>query len=254
MQDFYQDFYRAVATSAAHAAFCRQVFGLDLSQHGFADVGQLDALIKAAELGPGQRLLDVGCGNGRIAEYLARQTGAHITGLDLSPEAIRQACERTQERADRFAFVVGDINNLQVPANSFDGITLIDSIYFSQDYAATIAVLRRSLRPGGRLAFFYSFGREPWVPAAEFPADQLPADKTPLAVALLANGMSFEAHDFTDDDYRLALRRKAVLAALQPEFAVEGNLFIYENRLGDANGISQAIEEGLQRRYLYIAM
>ena len=30
-------------------------------------------------------------------------------------------------------------------------------------------------------------------------------------------------------------------------------MFIYENRMGDANGISQAVEMGLQRRYLYLA-
>jgi hypothetical protein len=57
----------------------------------------------------------------------------------------------------------------------------------------------------------------------------------------------------TGTDYELARRRKAVLAELQAEFEAEGNTFIYDNRLGDANGICQAVEEGLHARYLYHA-
>jgi hypothetical protein len=53
--------------------------------------------------------------------------------------------------------------------------------------------------------------------------------------------------------YILAQRRKAVLAELRPLFEAEGNAFIHANRMGDANGISQAIEDGLHARYLYHA-
>jgi cyclopropane fatty-acyl-phospholipid synthase-like methyltransferase len=67
MWDFYNNFCRATETSQAHKQFCTRVFGLDLCQHGFADVNQLDALIAAAQLGPGQRVLDLGCGAPRGA-------------------------------------------------------------------------------------------------------------------------------------------------------------------------------------------
>ena len=80
----------------------------------------------------------------------------------------------------------------------------------------------------------------------------MPADQTPLALALRENGRTFETQDFTADDHRLALLRKQVLAELKPQFAAEDVMFIYDNRLGDANGISQACEMGLQRRYLYV--
>ncbi len=253
MFDFYNDFYRATQTSEAHAAFCRRVFGLDLRQHGFADIGQLNALLAAATVRPGERILDVGCGSGQIAAYLAERSGAHVTGMDYVPDAIRQACERTCDQADQLDFFVGDINALHLPPGAYDVIVSIDSLYFSEDYTATVAAFKGALRPGGRLAILYSFGREPWVPVEEFPAEQLAADKTPLAAALRANGMAFAAQDFTADDYRLAQLRRSVLADLRPQFEAEGNLFLYENRLGDANGISAAIEEGLHRRYLYVA-
>jgi len=253
MRDFYDNFYRATAVSAAHSQFCTRVFGRDLCQHGFADVAQLDALIAAAALGPGQSVLDLGCGTGLIAEYLSDRSGAHVTGLDYVPEAIRQACERTEAKADRLDFVVGDINALALPPAAYDVIVSIDTIYFSEDYGVTIAALAQALRPGGRLAFLYSHGREPWVPIEEFDVTTLPAANTPLARALAAGRFQLTITDFTADDLRLAIRRQEVLADLRAQFEAEGNLFIYENRLGDANGIRQACEAGLQRRYLYTA-
>jgi cyclopropane fatty-acyl-phospholipid synthase-like methyltransferase len=254
MFGFYDEFYRAAATSEAHRQFCTRVFGLDLCQHGFADLAQLHALIAAAEMNAGQRVLDLGCGNGMIAEYLSDRSGAHVTGLDYVPEAIRQASARTRAKAGRLAFTVGDINALDLPRGTYDVIVSIDTIYFSEDYAATLAALKAALRPGGRLAILYSHGREPWVPVQEFDAATLPAARTPLGQALTAAGFNYVAADFTASERRLAVMRQEALADLREAFEAEGNLFIYENRLGDANGIRQACEEGLQRRYLYVAV
>ena len=253
MRDFYERYYDAMTRSRAHAAFCERVFGRNLCQHGFADMTQLDALIEAARLGPGQAALDLGCGNGMIAEYISDRTGAHVTGLDYIPAAIRHAQARTAAKSDRLSFMVGDINALDLEDGAYDVIISIDTMYFSNDTTATIGQLLAALRPGGRMAILFSHGREPWVPVEEFAVETLPPDKTPLAVALRANGLIFETWDFTDDEYRLALLRKQVLAELKPQFEAEEIMFIYENRMGDANGVSQAVEMGLQRRYLYLA-
>ena len=225
--------------------------GRNLCQHGFADMRQIEALIEVTNLGPGDCALDLGCGNGMIAEYLADRTGAHVTGLDYIPLAIQQAQARTAARADRLTFTVGDINALDLPAQAFDVIFSIDSLYFSNDYATTIRKLVEALRPTGQMAILFSHGREPWVPIAEFAAETLAPDKTPLAAALQANGLTYTTLEFTEDDYRLAKLRQQVLMELQPQFEAEDILFIYDNRLGDAKGIRQACEEGLQRRYLY---
>ena len=251
MKAFYEKFYAAVGQSQAHHAFCERVFGRDLDQHGFADIGQLQLILEVTHMGPADRVLDLGCGTGMIAEYLSDCTGAHITGLDYAPEAIRKARERTAAKSSRLAFMVGDINRLQLPDQAFDVILSIDSIYFSEDYAATIRALKKALRPGGQMAILYSHGREPWVPKEDFPKETLPAGKTPLAQALRANALDFQTWDLTHGDYVLAQRRKEVLTELKPQFEAEGTLFIYENRMGDATGVSQAIEDGMHARYLY---
>ncbi len=251
MQDFYNSFYSVAPHSLAHHAFCERVFGKDLCQHGFANMEQLDLLLQVTGLTSGQRAFDLGCGNGMISEYLSDRSGAHITGLDFIPIAISQAVERTRGKSDRLAFVVGDINQLELPNKSFDVIFSIDSIYFSDDYAATIRELKEALAPGGRMGILYSHGREPWVPVDEFPKKSLPPDRTPLAEALKENNLSFCTTDLTAQDYALAIKRKAILPELKPQFEVEGIMFIYENRLGDAQGFASAIEQGLHARYLY---
>lgn len=252
MQEFYERFYAVVNDSPTYAHFCARAFGRNLCQHGFADMGQLDALIAALQPGPSHRLLDLGCGNGMIAEYISDRTGAQVTGLDYMPTAIRQATARTTAKTDRLAFRVGDLNALDLPAAAFDAIMLIDTIYFSHDYSATIGQLVAALQPGGRLAFLYSYGWQPGMASADFPRETLAPEQTPLAVALQANGLTFTVQDFTREDYRLAQLRKQVLAELETAFTAGDLLFIYENRLGEANGISQGVELGLHRRYLYL--
>jgi cyclopropane fatty-acyl-phospholipid synthase-like methyltransferase len=253
MRDFYESFYLRTAQSAAHAEFCSRVFGRNLCQHGFADMNQLHALIEGLSLAAGHQVLDLGSGIGMIAEYIAGCTGACVTGLDYIPLAVQLANQRTASKRDRLSFVVGDIQALQLLPASFDAIVSIDSIYFSDDYTHTIAQLAAALRPGGRMGFLYSFGREPWIPPDQFPADRLEPSQTPLAQALNANHFVFTSRDFTSEDHRLALLRKAVLHELRPSFERDDLMFVYNNRMGDAEGVCKAIEEGLHRRYLYLA-
>ncbi|MFN8486185.1 MAG: class I SAM-dependent methyltransferase [Caldilineaceae bacterium] len=251
MRDFYEHFYRVVQQSPVHAAFCTQSFGMNLCQHGFADLAQLQALLTQSQLSPGKRLLDLGCGNGRIAEYISDQTGAQVTGLDYIPEAIRQAQARTAVKRERLTFAVGDINALDLPTATFDAIISIDTIYFSNDYPATISQLARALRPGGQLFFFYSYGWEPGMAVGGFPSETLQPDQTPLASALQANRLCFTTQDFTAEDCRMAQQRKAILEKLKPQFEAEGIQFIYANRMGECHGIRQGCELGWHRRYLY---
>lgn len=251
MQDFYTAYFAATEHSQAHHIFCERVFGQDLCQHGFASQEQLMLLLEVTQLGSSQHVLDLGCGNGMITEYLSDYTGAHFTGLDYIPQAIDQARNRTASKIDRLAFIVGDINRLELAPNAYDVILSIDSIYFSDDYIATLQELKTALRPAGQMAILYSHGREPWVPKDQFPQETLLPGKTPLAEALRANGLIFRTWDLTRQDYELAQRRKEVIAGLKQQFEAEGALFIYENRLGDAEGISQAVEDGLHSRYLY---
>src|SRR5512142_1364885 len=128
MKDFYDQYYAAIEHSQAHHAFCERVFGRDLGQHGFANLEQLELLMQVTGLGPAQHVLDLGCGNRMIPEYLSDCTGAYITGLDYIPQAISQAQSRTAAKSERLRFIVGDINRLELPSSAFDVILSIDTM------------------------------------------------------------------------------------------------------------------------------
>ena len=253
MREFYERFYAVVPTSPVHALFCERAFGLDLAQHGFADLAQLEAIIEATDMRAGQQVLDLGCGDGRIAEYLSGRIGAHLTGLDYVPGAIRLARERTADKADPLTFMVGDLNALDLPAHYFDVILSIDTIYFSQDYARTVGDLAAALRPGGRMAFLYSYGWEPPASPESFDPATLAPGRTPLGKALRAHVLAFRAQDWTVADCRLARNRRRILEGLASQFEAEGLGFVYENRMAEARGIAKGCDLGLHRRYLVSA-
>jgi SAM-dependent methyltransferase len=254
---WYIQYYEATRTSAAYAEFCERVFGRNFAQHGFADMAQVGAMLEVLALGPWDRVLELGCGNGAMAEYVSSATGAHVTGIDYIPEAIRQARERARTQGDRLAFYVGDIGHLvdvesRLPCrpHSFDALISVDTLYFT-DLRDTVRQMRALLAPGGQMALFYQYDRHLGAARETFDPATLAPERTPLGEALLANGLRFEARDFTEDNYRHAQLKKRVLEELQGAFEAEDNLFLYKNRYAEARGVIAEYEAGSHARYLY---
>jgi cyclopropane fatty-acyl-phospholipid synthase-like methyltransferase len=248
---WYTEYYERLPSSQANSTFCEQAYGKDLGQHGFMDMAQLQKLLEVACLDLHHQVLDLGCGNGMIAEYISDTSGALVTGVDFIPEAILQAQERTAAKRERLAFIVGNLDCLDFTPASFDTLISIDSLYFTSDLVESLRQLKSILEPGGQMLIFYSYGATPDQPRERFNPVTLSPGRTPLGEALSQNGLAFQTWDYTQADYQHGLRCKAVLADLKPAFEAEGSLFIFENRLGEAVGITAAIEAGLHARYLY---
>ena len=253
MYDFYTDYYRRATASPAYGEFCTRVFGANYTQHGFADMAAVDRLIHAGELDATHRILELGCGSGGIAAYIAATTGAHVTGIDYIPEAVRQAQAHVDAAPGRLRFEVADIAALPYPAASFTAVVAIDTLYFT-DLDATLARLKRILTASGQLLAYYAQGANPQVPVERFDRSTLAPACTDLGRALHRQGFAFETWDVTGSDVRHARRKRAVLEELRPAFAAEGTLSLYENRLGEANGVLAAWEAGCHARYLYRAI
>ena len=105
-----------------------------------------------ADLPPG-RALDLACGEGRNARWLAQQ-GWQVTALDFSPVAIekgrRLAEELADDLADRIDWQVGDVLNTALPAD----LDLVVIAYLQVPAAERATVMRRAfaaLAAGGRL-------------------------------------------------------------------------------------------------------
>ncbi|HET8606172.1 MAG TPA: methyltransferase domain-containing protein [Gaiellaceae bacterium] len=97
-----------------------------------------------AEVSP-QRVLDIGCGTGELAEQLSRQLGADVVAADLSPRMVELARERGLD-ARR-----ADIEELPFADDEFDCVVAAWVIYHAPDRVRAIRELARVLRPGGRL-------------------------------------------------------------------------------------------------------
>lgn len=108
-----------------------------------------------ARLGGARDVLDLGCGGGFLANYLARH-GHRVTGVDTTPENLVVA--RTHDPTGRVAYEVADACALPFADASFDVVCAMDLIEHVEEPERLIAEASRVLRPGG-LVVFHTFNR-----------------------------------------------------------------------------------------------
>ena len=112
----------------------------------------IPAILELADPRSGEHILDVGCGQGVLAPYIAR-IGAQYTGVDISPQLLHMARKRHGRRG---RFLHGDARRLrQIPglrAASFDAVVFLLSIQDMEPLAPVLASAAWALKPGGRLA------------------------------------------------------------------------------------------------------
>jgi SAM-dependent methyltransferase len=100
---------------------------------------------------PGQRLLDLACGTGAVAERAAT-TGAEVVGVDIAPALIDQAKARAAERGLSIDYRVGDAEALDLEDASFDLVASTCGVMFAPDHQAVARELARVTKQEGRIA------------------------------------------------------------------------------------------------------
>jgi ubiquinone/menaquinone biosynthesis C-methylase UbiE len=115
----------------------------------------LGQFIAGLRVGPGQHLIDLACGRAGVGLWLARATGAQLTGVDWSPAAVSAATARAPQfiPGERAHFVVGDLAATGLPSGTADGVVCADAVFFATDRVAVFTEMARILRPGGRFVF-----------------------------------------------------------------------------------------------------
>lgn len=110
-------------------------------------------LLDAAALTPTDRVLDIGCGNGRVTRIAAGRA-AYALGIDLSvPMLERARASAAAESLEHVEFVRGDAQVYGFEEAAFDVAVSRFGIMFFADPVEGFGNLGRALRPGGRLAF-----------------------------------------------------------------------------------------------------
>ncbi len=100
------------------------------------------------KLGKGDKVLDLGCGCGAIAEHITELTGATPYGINLDRSQIDKAWENTN--LPRSNFTVGDFNQpLEFDDATFDAVYAIQPLTYVSDHDFTFREVHRVLKPGG---------------------------------------------------------------------------------------------------------
>ncbi|MFT5429580.1 MAG: 2-polyprenyl-3-methyl-5-hydroxy-6-metoxy-1,4-benzoquinol methylase [Myxococcota bacterium] len=109
-------------------------------------------------------VLDIGCGTGSLALRLAG-SGAHIHGLDFSPEMIRIANEKSAT-VDNVTFHVGkfDESFRAIEPGSLDGICAYSLLHLVEDTSPVLAQIFKLLKPGGFFISSTACLGDTWIP------------------------------------------------------------------------------------------
>jgi SAM-dependent methyltransferase len=153
VRDYYDSNTGKFLLSGSERAMHRELWGPDVTTRGEA-VHHAHALV-LDQLGAGdRRVLDLGCGVGTAALYLARRRPVEVVGVTISPVQVRLA--------DRYAasggpllgdvrFVVADFTALPDDLTGFDLAFAIEAFVHADPAAAFFDGVARALRPGGAL-------------------------------------------------------------------------------------------------------
>jgi len=121
----------------------------------FLTLKEAERILGDLQLAAGSSLADLGCGTGGPGLLLAHETGARLTGVDLSAAAVRIGTERAAklELADRARFQKGSFAETGLADYVADAAVSFDAIMYAPDKRAAFAEAARILRPSSRFAF-----------------------------------------------------------------------------------------------------
>lgn len=104
----------------------------------------------------GDRVLDIGCGRGRVASHVATYTGAHVTGINIDHTQLDSARKYALAKGltQKCEFKYGDLNHLPLPFedNSLDGVYHIQVFSLAKDFLQLLKEIHRILKPGAKLS------------------------------------------------------------------------------------------------------
>jgi cyclopropane-fatty-acyl-phospholipid synthase len=211
--DIGNDFYRLVLGPSmvySCAVWNDETVGLEAAQDA-----KLDLVCRKLGLGPGVRLLDVGCGWGSLSMHAAREYGADVVGVTLSQEQAALARKRVAEAGLTESVEIRVQDYRAVEDGPFDAISSVgmaEHVGRSKlpGYAASLGAL---LRPGGRLlnhaiswdAEATSWNNDTFIARYVFPDGEL-MSLGDMANALTSGGLEVLDVEALRQHYALTLR------------------------------------------------
>lgn len=252
----------AYAGFSARDQVRRSTYGTDLGQSGWLSSDELERFAEWLGLGPGSRLLDVGCGAGGPALYLAEKLGTSVFGIDLLEEGIARATQLARERGldDRASFARIDAGaQLPVDDASFDAVISVDAMCHLPNRLAVLREWRRVTSPGARIVF-----TDPTIVTGLVTADEVSA-RSSIGVYVFSAGSTNEEllseagfelirrEDLTENMAALAGRWHAARMEYRRELVAEEGESTFDGVQRFLSTCHQLACERRLSRYAYLA-
>ena len=113
-------------------------------------VRRLRRRLESVDMNVVENVLEIGCGRGDGAAFIARTHGARVHAVDVDPEQIALA-HRLHGGAPRLVFTVADAGGLNLPDASVDLVVCQHVFHHLPNWRGAIQEIRRVLRPGGHV-------------------------------------------------------------------------------------------------------
>lgn len=160
-------------------------------------------MVAKLSLGTDQHVLDIGCGIGGAARYIAAETGCKVTGLDLTPEYIEiaQKLSDLTGLGDKTTFETGSALAMPFDDGAFDAVVTFHVAMNIADRAALYGEIARVLKPGAAFGIYDVMKKNDGDLAFPVPWASTPDTShltTPDEMLTLLVGAGFEVVDVED--------------------------------------------------------
>lgn len=240
MNEFENIIYRATS-SEAYLNYCTEIYGYEMCLFNMMDKSQLDFLFHNILIEKNSSILDLGCGNGCILDYLVKKYECHGVGIDQLDTEVFKKYNRS------IKYIDGSMDELEAYDINSDITVSVDSLYFCNDLYQLLNTLTN--RKDNRLYLYYSqyiFDEE------HNDKDILTFNNTRLARSLNLAGINYKVIDYSENERQLYERGIQVLPEYEDAFDREGNRDIYEKKINENKLGKELYESDRASRFLYI--
>jgi tocopherol O-methyltransferase len=140
-----------------------------------AQIQLIEHLAQLAEIQPGRRILDVGCGTGASSIFLAKHYQVEATGITISPVQVSLANQAAAREDVNATFLLMDAEAMKFE-KLFDVVWSVESISHYQDIEQFFASAAKLLKPNGTVAVIDWF-KKPNLNPAEYKQQIIPIEK-----------------------------------------------------------------------------
>lgn len=168
---------------------------------GEAQEAKIDLICRKLGLKPGMKVLDIGCGWGTIARYAAEKYGVEVTGVTVSKEQAKLACDICGKLPVKI--VLSDYRKLNGKFDMIFSIGMFEHVGY-KNYGEYFDVVRRCLKDDGLFLLHTiasnSTGRssDPWISKYIFTNSMLPSAKD-ITASIEGKFIAEDWHNFGND-------------------------------------------------------